>query len=133
MGRAVAAVIVAFLLWTLLWLGFTAGAQALFPDVIDPERPLTHTGALLAYVAYSVLISLAAGYVCAAVRGAAPMKTVWVFALIQLVVGIGFEASYWEMTPVWYHLVFLTLLVPATVAGGGIRARTADALTVAAQ
>jgi hypothetical protein len=133
MGRAIAAVVVAFLLWTALWLGFTAGAQAAFPDVVDPEQPLTRTGALLAYVGYSVVISALAGYVCAAVRGPAPMRTVWTFAIIQLVVGVGFEMSYWEMTPVWYHLLFLTLVVPATVAGGGIRARKSDPLTVAAQ
>jgi hypothetical protein len=50
------------------------------------------------------------------------MRTVWVFAVIQLVVGIGFEVSYWAMTPVWYHLVFLALLVPATVWGGALKA-----------
>jgi hypothetical protein len=50
------------------------------------------------------------------------MKTVWVFAFIQLAVGSAFEASYWDMTPVWYHLVFLALLVPTTVLGGRLRA-----------
>ena len=55
------------------------------------------------------------------------MKTVWVFAMIQLVVGIGFEVSYWEMTPVWYHLVFLALIVPATVWGGILKAGGAEA------
>jgi len=132
MGRAIGGVVAAFLLWTVLWLGFTAAAQAAFPDVIDPEQPLTHTGALLAYVAYSVVISAIAGFVCAAVRGARSMRTVWVFALIQLAVGIGFEVSYWEMTPVWYHLVFLALVVPATVWGGALRARRAQASPAAA-
>ena len=127
MGRAIAAVVTAEVLWTVLWLSFTMVAQSAFPDVVDPERPLTHTGALLAYLAYSVVISVAAGYVAALVRGGDPMRTVWVFAWIQLAIGIGFEASYWEMTPVWYHLVFLALLVPATVFGGRLRANTRDA------
>jgi hypothetical protein len=121
MGRAIGAVITAFLLWTVLWLGFTSGAQAVFPDIIDPERPLTHNGALIAYVAYSVVISALAGYTCAAIRKGEAMRTVWVFAIIQLLVGIGFEISYWSMTPVWYHLVFLALVVPATVWGGALK------------
>jgi hypothetical protein len=127
MGRAIGGVVGAFVLWTVLWLGFTAAAQAAFPEVVDPEQPLMHTGALLAYIAYSVVISVAAGYVCALIRGAGAMTTVWVFALIQLAVGIGFEVSYWTMTPVWYHLVFLALLVPATVAGGRLREGKAGA------
>ena len=122
----------AFLLWTALWLGFTAGAQAAFPDFADPEQPLTHTDMLLGYVAYSVVISVLAGYVCAAVRGPSPMRTVWVFAIIQLVVGIGFEISYWAMTPVWYRLVFLALIVPATVWGGALRAGRRDGAAAAA-
>lgn len=124
MGRAIAAVVTAFVTWTVLWLGFTAGAQSLFPEIVDPEQPLVHTGALLAYVGWSVVISTLAGWICAAVRGGPnAMKTVWVFALIQLAVGIGVEISYWAMTPVWYHLVFLVLIVPATVFGGTLRGR----------
>lgn len=127
MGRAIGAVITAFLLWTVLWLGFTSGAQAVFPDIVDPEQPLTHTGALVGYIAYSVVISALAGYTCAAIRKEDPMKTVWVFAIIQLLVGIGFEISYWSMTPVWYHLAFLALVVPATVWGGVLKTGRAAA------
>ena len=55
------------------------------------------------------------------------MKTVWVFAGIQLVTGISFEVSYWGMTPVWYHIVFLALIVPATVWGGTLKAGRSEA------
>jgi hypothetical protein len=122
MGRAIGAVVVAFLLWTVLWLGFAVAMQVAFPDIIDPTRPLTHTGVLLGYVAYSAAISALTGYVCAAVRGAPAARTVWVYAVVLLVVGIGFEVSAWGLTPVWYHLIFLALLVPATVWGGTFRA-----------
>jgi len=122
MGRAIGGVVAGFVVWSILWLAFTSGAQSLFPEVLDPTRPLTHTGALVAYVAASVVISVASGFVCAAARGARPMKSVWTLAGVLLLVGIGTEISYWEMTPVWYHLVFLSLLVPATVWGGSLRA-----------
>jgi len=52
MGRAIAGVVTAFLLWTVLWLGFNAAAQAALPEIIDPEQPLTHTGVLLGFIAY---------------------------------------------------------------------------------
>ena len=39
-----------------------------------------------------------------------------VLAGVQLLLGIMFEAVSWSLTPVWYHLVFLALVVPATAA-----------------
>lgn len=122
MGRAIAAVVAGYALWSALWIGFGAVLQRLFPEVVDPTRPLTHTGALLAYVAFSVVISIASGWLCAAIRKENAMKAAWVLAVILLATGIGFEASYWSMMPVWYHLVFLALLVPATVWGGSLGA-----------
>ncbi len=132
MGRAIGGVVLAFLLWTALWLGFNSAAQAALPEIIDPEQPLTHAGMLLTSIAYSVVISIVAGFVCVAIRKDSPMKTVWVFAIILLLTGIGVEVSYWEMMPTWYHLVFLALLVPATVWGGTLRAGQAGAVAVSA-
>jgi hypothetical protein len=40
---------------------------------------------------------------------------------VLLLMGIGFEVSAWQLTPVWYHLVFLVLLVPAVLYGGRLR------------
>ena len=122
MGRAIAAVVAGYALWSVLWIGFGATLQSLFPEVVDPTRPLTNTGVLLAYIGFSVVISIASGWLCAAIRKENAMKAVWILAVLLLATGIGFEASYWSLMPVWYHLVFLALLVPATVWGGSLRA-----------
>lgn len=122
MGRAIAAILAAWVLWSTLWIGMNIGAEALLPDLIDSARRLEHPGVLSFYVVWSVVASLAAGYVCAWIGQASATKAVWALAIIQLVLGIGIEASVWDMVPVWYHLVFLALLVPATVYGGKLRA-----------
>jgi hypothetical protein len=70
-----------------------------------------------------VLLSILAGYVTATVASRDPMRAVWALAVVQLALGIGIEVSAWNLTPVWYHLVFLALLVPATVYGGRLRVR----------
>jgi len=121
MGRAIAAVLIAETVWTVLWLGGGQAAAAAFPAAIDLAQPLTNPLVLTGFLAYSVAVSVISGFVCAAVRGAAAMKTVWGFAFIQLALGVGFEASSWALTPVWYHLVFLALLVPSVVWGGRLR------------
>ncbi len=121
MGRAIAAVVAGYLLWTVLWLGFNAGAQSLFPDTIGASQPITSVGVLLTYLAYTVVISVAAGFVCAAIRTKNPAKAVQVLAGLLLVSGVVAEVSYWDATPVWYHLVFLALLVPSTLFGGRLK------------
>lgn len=121
MGRAIGGVIAAFVLWTILWLGFNQLAAAALPGIIVAGEPLTHTGVLAAFIIYSASISLVAGFVCAAVKRESPMKTVWVFALIQLAVGIFVEYTYWDLMPAWYHIIFVLLIVPATVWGGSMK------------
>lgn len=127
MGRAIGAVLSGAVLWAALWVGGTMAAQAAFPEVLDPTRKLEHVPALMGYVMYSVALSVLAGFLTAHLRGASPMRAVWILAGIQLALGIGFEASAWSATPVWYHLVFLALLVPATVFGGILRGEPSPA------
>ncbi len=123
MGRATAAVVVGALFWALLWNLGTLIARTVFPGIIDPQLPVTLTGALVAFVLYSAVLSVVAGYITATVRGGMPMRSVWALACIQLVLGVAFEAAFWHMTPLWYHLVFLALIVPATVWGGRLRVK----------
>lgn len=122
-GRAILAVLAGAAVWAVLWNAGTLGAQAAFPDTLAPDRPLTHTGFLLAYIAYSVALSILAGFVTAAVAGARAVTAVRWLAGIQLGLGLVFEISFWSMTPVWYHVVFLALIVPATLYGGALRVR----------
>lgn len=117
-GRALGSVVAGAAVWALLWVGGTRVIQYLLPDLADPTRPTSHVGLLLGYVAFSVVLSVLAGWVTGTLRGREPMTAVWVLAVIQLGLGIVAEVSYWDLLPVWYHLVFLALLVPATVSGG---------------
>ena len=36
-------------------------------------------------------------------------------------VGIAVEASVWSLLPAWYHIIFLVLLIPVTMAGGRLK------------
>ncbi len=122
-GRIILAVLAGAVVWAVLWVGGTQAAQAAFPDTLVPDQRLEHVGFLVGYIAYSVVLSVLAGYVTAAVRGTDPMPAVWILAVLQLALGLGFEISAWSLTPAWYHIIFLALIVPATVYGGRLRAR----------
>ncbi len=126
-GRAIVAVVAGAAVWALFWLGGTRAGQAALPDLLRSGQPVTHTGILLGLIAYSVGLSVVAGYVTAAAGGREPRAALWALAVLQLTLGIIAEASSWSLMPVWYHLVFLALVVPATVYGGVLRTRRAGA------
>ena len=110
------AVIAGAAVWAVLWLGGAKAGQAAFPALLAEGQPVTSIAALLGLIAYSVALSALAGYVAAVVGRA--MTAVWSLAVLQLTLGIVAEVSYWSLMPVWYHVVFLALIVPATVWGG---------------
>jgi hypothetical protein len=130
-ARLIGAVLAGAAVWAVLWIGGTKAAQAAFPGALTPGQPLVHGGALLGLILYSVGLSLLAGYVTAAAAGPRPLPAVGTLAALQLTLGIIAEASYWSLMPVWYHLVFLALVVPATVYGGALRARRRPFRTIA--
>jgi pheromone shutdown protein TraB len=121
MGRSIAAIVVAWLLWSALWVGGSAALQSLFPQALGGGPPVTHAVGLGALIVWSVVLSILAGFVCAWVKKTSPMETVWALAAIQFVIATVIEVSGWANTPVWYHVLFLALLVPATVWGGKLR------------
>lgn len=124
-GRVILAVLAGAVVWAVLWVGGAQAAQAAFPSVLPLGQPVTSTAALLALIVYSVALSVLAGYVTASVAARDSMPAVWALAVLQLAIGIGVEVSGWTLTPLWYHIVFLALIVPATVYGGRMRVRRA--------
>ena len=124
-GRDIGAVGAGAVLWAVLWVGGTAAAAGAFPEALPAGAAVTAAAPLAGLILYSVILSVAAGYTAAAVgRGMRPVR--WLAGL-QLVLGIAIEAAAWSLTPVWYHLVFLLLLVPMTLWGGRLRTSQAGA------
>lgn len=128
-ARSILAIVAGVVAWGLLWnLSFQVGMRAM-PDELAPDQPIENAGALLAYLVISVLLSVVAGYLAAWIKGPDPMRTVWVLAFLQLFIGIFVQlAISWEIFPLWYHIPFLALVVPAHVFGGRLRAPSHTAL-----
>ena len=121
MGRAILAVVAGILLWGGLSTGVHEVLVASFPAGHDVEGFPQGAGLLIANLGGSVVYSALAGYVAAWITTLRPMRVVLILAVIQLVIGIAVQASYWEQMPVWYHIPFLLMVVPAHVLGGWLR------------
>ena len=121
MGRTIGAVVVGVVLWGLLWNGGNAALVA--AGVFTMGEPITGVGVLIGLLIYSAALSVLAGYVTAAVKaGPDAMMAVKALAGVNFAIGVVVEVMYWSLMPVWYHVIFLALVVPMTVLGGSRKA-----------
>ena len=115
MVRLILAFIVAPVVWGVVMFGGTLLIGMVFPDV-QPAGPFPIGYLVLALVG-SVIYSVVSGMAAAAVAGGDATRAGLVAGVALLLVGVGVQAGSWDLLPVWYHLVFLALLIPAAVVG----------------
>jgi hypothetical protein len=125
MVRAFLAVVVGYLVWTALWLGGNAAFFGEAARVVDAGVPFTAAGPLAGLLAQSVVCSIAAGLAAAAIAKQRARAAVLVLAALLLATGVLVQIGVWPFMPVWYHLTFLALIVPASILGGRLVGRAA--------
>ena len=121
MARSILAVLAGFAVWTVLWLGSNAALAAAFPAAYNPDGATESAGILLALLALSVGFSVVAGYRGATLAREKPRPYALALGVLLLVVGIGVQLQYWAVMPLWYHVLFLVLLVPGVLMGARAR------------
>ena len=119
--RAILAVVVGVVLWGGLWAGGHAALSGMQPDAFDEQGFTQSAGLLLVFLLGSVPLSVLAGYVAAWIAKRRPMRVVTILAAIQLAIGIAVQAGSWTQMPIWYHIPFLLMVVPAHLLGGWLR------------
>jgi hypothetical protein len=132
MVRIVLGVIVGFVAWSILWGGGDEVLARVFPDWYGTQKLAfekaafnktsfeASTGILLFHLLRSVVTSLISGYLAAVVANE-NKRTTLALGLLLLVVGVIVQATVWNLLPIWYHLLFLVLLIPVTIAGGKLK------------
>lgn len=132
MARIILAIIAGFIVWSVLWVGshvlltvlspgWYGKVDADFQDAMQKGLPFTVDSAvLLLSLGRSVIISLVSGFVTASVARE-NVLSVWILAILLLLVGLATQIAYWIYMPLWYHLPFLILLIPMTILGGKLR------------
>lgn len=121
MLKQVIGVVVGFFVWSTLWVGSEFVVTAVAPG-LAPGEDLSNisTNYLVLKLILSVAFSLISGYLTAT-SAADNTKSPFVLGIVLLLVGVGVQAGVWTLLPLWYHLSFLALLLPASVIGGRLR------------
>jgi len=117
MIRSILSVLAGIVLWGVLWAGGGAALAAALPGSFAQNGVTSSTELLVLLLAYSVVLSVFAGWVTARLAARFPVGHAWALGVVQVVIGIAVQASYWELMPLWYHLPFLLLLVPGNLLG----------------
>ena len=117
MARIIAAIIAGYAVWTIIWLGAGAIVQMVIPDFMPEEGPVTNMLGLVILLAMSVTCSIVGGLTCRIVSKKATLGPAFVLGALLLATGVGVQAGYWDVMPLWYHIVFLLMLFPVTVGG----------------
>jgi len=116
--RAIVGMVAGYATWTVLWLGGNALLFGETSRVIGEGRAVTATGTLVGVIVLSIVCSIVAGLTAAKIAASKAAGAVVVMALLLLATGIGVQMGVWALMPVWYHLAFLALIAPVTIASG---------------
>ena len=134
MVRIILGVIVGFVAWSIIWIGGDEAFASLSGgwystnklnveksifNQTSPESPVDSIF-LLIHLVRSVIASFLSGFLAALIANE-NRKTTLGLGVLLLVVGVYFEWSAWNQLPLWYHIVFLLLLIPMTIAGGYLK------------
>lgn len=121
MLRSILAVIAGSITWMVTALGMDLIIMSLFPQLYGEGGKVEYVPLLLFSGFYSLLFSVLGGYVTALIARRSELMHVFILGVLQLVMGIVATIKMWDTAPVWYHVMFLTLLIPANLLGGQLR------------
>ena len=132
MLRIILGVVAGFIAWSIIWLGSDQvlitssplwygnhqyGLQAAMTNQTSftPDSTI-----LLLHLVRGAVISIMAGFLAAFIareNRRAPL----ILGVLLLLFGIAVQAVAWRYLPLWYHLIFLGMLLPFTVLGGRLK------------
>ena len=132
MLKIVLGVIAGFVAWSILWVGSDQVLMVSAPTwygahLLDMElaranqEPFTaDTTILLFNLVRGVIVTILSGFLAAFIANE-NRRTPLILGVLLVFVGIAFEAMYWNQIPIWYHLIFLGMLIPVSILGGKLK------------
>ncbi|HEX9929926.1 MAG TPA: hypothetical protein VGB02_15445 [Pyrinomonadaceae bacterium] len=121
MLKNIFAVIGGFVLWSAFWVVSDLTLLVISPKWYGEGLKNFSIPILLISLARSIFISLISGYIAALIAKKNQIQTALVLGVLLLAFGIFIQAQFWNAIPLWYHLIFLGLLVPTTWLGAKLR------------
>ena len=131
MVRIILGIIAGFVAWSIIWVGsdqvlvssldwYRQNQEGFAAAMFNKTAFEPNSTVLIMNIVRSIITSFMAGYLTAVIAGENRRSTL-VLGVILLAVGIMVEVMAWHYLPIWYHVLFLLLLIPVTIAGGKLK------------
>jgi uncharacterized membrane protein (DUF485 family) len=119
--RSGLAIIAGSTAWMITALGTDNLLAAMRPEWFGAAGRVDDVGVLLFLLSYSLGFAVLAGYVTGWIAQQQEIRHALALGVLQLAMGTVATIAYFDVAPVWYHLTFLALLIPAHALGGVMR------------
>jgi hypothetical protein len=132
MLRIILGVVAGFIAWSILWLGSNQVLISFSPSwygnqqygleaAVQNQTPFNPDIAILLMdLGRAVIITIMSGFIAAVVAGE-NRKTPLALGVLLLIFGAVVQAFVWSYIPIWYHIIFLGMLIPLTILGGKMK------------
>jgi len=129
MVRIVFGVIAGFFAWIIVWFGSEKILSAIWPEgfgvhqrafeeaIKNGGQFTANTTLLLTHIVLVSIVSLMSGFLAALIAGKntrAPL----ILGVVLLALGLLKAVMSWSYVPLWYHVIFTTLLISMAILGG---------------
>lgn len=121
--RTILSIIAGFIVWSVIWVTADAVLRTAWTSYDESIKGMTFNSVMLIIpLVLSVTASIISGYVTA-VTARENTRSTLILGIVLFIVGLLVQISVWDKIPLWYHLAFLILLIPATVFGGKLNSK----------
>ncbi len=128
MIRIVLGVIAGFFSWIIVWFGSEKALSAIWPafgvhqkafeEAIKNGGQFTADSTmLLTHIVVGSIVSVMAGALAALVAGENSQAPL-IVGILLLSMGIAKAVMSWQYVPIWYHVIFMAILLPMAIVGG---------------
>jgi hypothetical protein len=136
MLKIVLGVIAGFVAWTVLWLGSdqvltlaSPGWYGIHQDdaflaLQNGEAFQANSTIMIIRLAVAAIATIMSGFLAAFIANE-NRRTPFALGVLLLIVGIGFQVPAWNVMPIWFHVIFLALLIPLSILGGKLKTASA--------
>lgn len=133
MLKIVLGVVAGFIAWSILWIGsdqvltnvspawYGAHQAATELALANQESFAADSSIMLIRLVISVIATVMSAFLAVMIAGE-NRRTPIALGILLLIVGIAFQVGVlWKVMPIWFHLIFLALLIPLSIVGGRIK------------
>lgn len=132
MLKIILGVVAGFVAWSILWVGsdqvltiaspgwYGAHQSATELAIANRESFAADGTIMLIRLLVAAVATIMSGFLAAFIAGE-NRRAPFALGVILLIVGIAVQAAFWNVMPIWFHLIFLVLLLPLSILGGKIK------------